>query len=415
MKGDVVRALSAIDWDFAGPRSGYAAPLHWYPGTFVPALSDALIEALTPVGGTVFDPYCGIGTAGWSASRTSRSCHLADVNPIALLGAYATTSLLTLTRTDRNWVNAALGALGCLIGRNEDLFGPIETREVPQLDQIVDQTCAPAPATMLAQIVAGPPVWDALRCWFDPETLTHLEALVGTLAQSKSVYVQLLGLCMVSATARNLSSQHASWGHIADNVRPRELKQQNVATATIRWLKRAKTFLAQPMILGRPDIDAQIRPHVHLRDWSKPNSPGAGEADLLVTSPPYADAIDYTLAQRLSLYLLGYDDEAILALVFGEIGARRKRFRSVSRVDWSELLCIALRDQVTWLKPEGAVCLVLPHKDHGRGAGEGDLKVSLEKLGWRLYFERDRSIHQAHARQSWTSIKQETILVFARK
>jgi DNA modification methylase len=46
--------------------------------------------------------------------------------------------------------------------------------------------------------------------------------------------------------------------------------------------------------------------------------------DLLVTSPPYADAIDYTFAQRLSLYLIGYDDFQIKNISNVEIGARRK-------------------------------------------------------------------------------------------
>jgi hypothetical protein len=78
----------------------------------------------------------------------------------------------------------------------------------------------------------------------------------------------------------------------------------------------------------------------------------------------------------------------------------------------SEQLCIALETQVTWVKPAGAICLVLPHKDSGRSAGEDDLKATLARLGWEQFFEKDRSIHQSHTRQFWTSIKKETILGF---
>ncbi len=413
MKPVVLRTLNAIDWDFATPRSGYVAPPHWYPGTFIPALSDALVEALTPQGGTVFDPYGGIGTSGWSAIRLGRSCHIADINPVALLVAFATNSLLALSRADAQRTELALAALSRTIGRKDDLFGIDEPlANLSGIDGLIERICSPAPSELLAQIVVGPPKWELLQDWIAPETLSEIMRLMDAVTMSDSEYIQLLGLCMLSAIARSVSSQHASWGHIADNVRPKVMVSQNVHGAGTRWLNRARAFASSKTM---PLIEAAIAPspHIHLRDWSAPAPPGPGDADLLLTSPPYADAIDYTLAQRLSLYMLGYDDAAIARLVSGEIGARRKRFKSVSRSDWSKQLCKALQGQVTWLKPGGAVCLVLPHKDSGRSAGEDDLKTTLEMLGWKLVFEKDRSIHQSHTRQSWTSIKKETILAFA--
>jgi hypothetical protein len=407
-----VRMLRAIDWDFARPRSGYVAPPHWYPGTFVPALSDALIEALTPMGGTVFDPYAGIGTSGWSALRTGRSVHLADVNPVACLASYATTSLLALRRKHKDWSTRALSATSEAAGRPEDLFGSPARGADARVDQLVSETSSPDPAAMLDMVTAGPPNWDALSIWIESSTLDDLRVLSDAVAVSPSSYVRLLGTCMISAVARNVCSQHASWGHIADNVKPREMKVQNVRAAAARWIKRTRAFLEQPM-LAIPS-DATPMSNVQLRDWSIAGQPGTADADLLLTSPPYADAIDYTLAQRLSLYLLGHDEFSLRGLVANEIGARRKRAKSTSRTEWSQQLCVALIEQLTWLKQSGSVCLVLPHKDSGRSAGEMDLKSTLTNLGWNLLLEQDRSIHQSHTRQSWTSIKKETIIVFRR-
>lgn len=187
-----------------------------------------------------------------------------------------------------------------------------------------------------------------------------------------------------------------------------------VVHASTRWLKRTKAFVDVPMVPSCSGLKVP-KPSVNFRNWAIRNGSGPGDADLLVTSPPYADAIDYTLAQRLSLYLLGYDDNAIRGLVSNEIGARRKRSKSTSRTVWSEELCLALLEQVTWLKSKSSVCLVLPHRDSGRSAGEDDMKLTLEKAGWSLFFEKDRSIHQSHTRHSWTSIKKETILAFSRE
>lgn len=409
MKAATLRTLRAIDWDFAVPRSGYVGPPHWYPGTFVPALSDALIEALTPEGGLVFDPYGGIGTTAWSALRAGRSSQVCDINPVAVLAAYATTSLLSLARIAPARANAVLGELGRTLGRNDDLFGQAGIRDFSQSNSLVNSL--PAPEQLLSTIVVGPPNWAALQPWIAPETLIELQQLIGAIGESENAYVRLLGMCMISAIARSVNSQHASWGHIADNVRPREMKTQSVHAASTRWLKKTKAFVMQPMV--ETSLTSRVTAEVHRRDWSRPGAAGPGTADLLLTSPPYADAIDYTLAQRLSLYLMGYDEERILALVSGEIGARRKRFKSVSRTQWSEQLCSAMTEQLTWLKPDAAVCLILPHRDSGRSAGEDDLKAVLHKNGWRMFFEQDRSIHQSFTRQSWTSIKRETIVAFA--
>ena len=249
--------------------------------------------------------------------------------------------------------------------------------------------------------------------WMATETLAELKLLVSRVQHLRGDFVRLVGFSMISASARTISSQHASWGHIADNVRPREFRIQSVTAAAARWLSRSKKFFSQPLQRTSVHGDQRHLAAVHKRDWSTDTLPGPGSIDLLLTSPPYADAIDYTLAQRLSLYFLGYDDEVIKQLVAHEIGARRKRFKADSRSNWSRQLCVALESQVTWLRPGGTVCLVLPHKESGRRSGEEELRTTLEALGWRLLFERDRSIHQAHTRQSWTSIKRETILVFS--
>ncbi len=407
---DILRTLRAIDWDFDVPRSGYVQPPHWYPGTFVPALSDALIEALAPPGGTIFDPYGGVGTTGWSAIRTGRSVRLRDLNPVALLAAHASTVLLQAERLQPGNARSALTALGRNIGRNDDLFaltgGHVDDAWPDALGGFSSS------ATLLQSIVVGEPRWEALDPWFADETLLTIRAAFESVTALRNPPLRVLGLCLISAVARSLCSQQASWGHIADNVRPKEYKVQSFHAATSRWLKRTLAFATKPM---RGSADGGLSADVALRDWSTRNGAGDGAVDLLLTSPPYADAIDYTLSQRLSLYLLGYDDTAIAKLVGSEIGARRKRFKAVSRTDWSSQLSEAMREQITYLKPDGIICLVLPHKDSGRSGGEEELRMTLSSEGWRLFFETDRSIHQAHTRQSWTSIKKETILVFGKE
>ena len=229
-----------------------------------------------------------------------------------------------------------------------------------------------------------------------------------------SRFSKIVGFTMTSAIARSLSSETRSWGHVADNVLPKEFVYKDVRRAASAWLGRTKKRLidarrAAPSALSVGSFEFR------LTDWTTAREE-AGDAGMaiLLTSPPYGGAIDYGLAQRLSLYLFGLSDEAIARMVSTEIGARRKRFKPNHVSDWALQLVDAVKAQIRSLSKDGYASFVMPHKDHGRDAGVVLLKEALAESGWELWFTADRSVRQSRTRQSWTSITKETVLVFAK-
>lgn len=100
------------------------------------------------------------------------------------------------------------------------------------------------------------------------------------------------------------------------------------------------------------------------------------------------------------------------ALGENEIGSRRKRFKSDFEQQWATDIAIALRKQLDFVNKPGVVVIVLPHKDSGRKMGRTSLDHILKSMGWKLVFSVDRSIRQLRTRQSWTSIKKETVLIY---
>jgi hypothetical protein len=132
----------------------------------------------------------------------------------------------------------------------------------------------------------------------------------------------------------------------------------------------------------------------------------------MITSPPYAGAIDYTRSQRLSLYLLGFNEDDVSGMGQTEIGARRKRFSSMAETVWADELAGCLEKQLRFLCPDPTVAIVLPHQDHGREEGSIRLGEVFREAKWQLEFGTNRSIRQQRTRQSWTSIKRETIAVY---
>lgn len=413
-----LRQLAAVDWDFVMSTETAAAGVHWYPGSFVPDLPGALIEALSGVGDSVIDPYGGVGTTSIAAVARGRSAICCDINPIAVLSSFIGITLIALRFEKPDLYEAVFENLKAIVEASGNmqpsltLTGRFDTQRIDDQIAVISDRHA---EQVYRDIVAGPPMVDALRPWYDQETLSQLLDLMERVSGIKeSCYLKLVGFGMISAVARQLSSQTRSWGHIADKVYPDIFQGKNVVKASTGWLRRTYNRLNQiKQLAPLPDRRPFFSPR--LVDWSDRSAEvGSDGAHLLVTSPPYAGAIDYALSQRLSLYLLGRDDEAVSLLSNREMGARRKRFARGHIAVWASDISLALDLQLGMLTDGAHAVFVMPHKDSGRDQGEDALRRTMADKGWRLAFERNRSIRQTRARQSWTSIKQETILIFER-
>lgn len=415
----LLRQLGSVDWDFPASLPGSSEAFHWYPGTFPSQLPATIIEALSEPGEIVFDPYAGVGTTGIEAVRLGRRAWCVEMNPVGALTTYVGACLYLLWRVNPSLVLLQLEAVerkvnSCLapLSVSEDLIGLKDAER--EVDFQLCTLAYPAPETVLQSYQASPR-WELMERWYEPTTLAQFKALAELDFGGQSpAFGRLLLLTMVSAVLRAGCSQNKSWGHIADNVAPRSLTCKNVSNLARRWLGQVRRQLKRCRTAGIPS-SATTQLWVINHNWKSGIGRAPvidGQARLLLTSPPYGGAIDYTLAQRLSLYLFGFDDSALSNMVASEIGARRKRFLSASRTGWAEELQEALALQLPAIGDSGFISLVLPHKDAGREAGQSRVADLLAREGWVLTFEAERSIRQLRTRQNWTSIKKEVILIF---
>lgn len=415
----LLRQLGSVDWDFPASLPGSSEPFHWYPGTFPSQLPATVIEALSAPGELVFDPYAGVGTAAIEAVRLGRRARCVEMNPVGALTTYVGACLYLLWRINPNLALLQLEAVERRINSrlvplsiSEDLIGLDDAER--EVDSHLRLLAYPTPE-IVVQTYKAPPRWELMERWYEPSTLTQFKALAGAGGDAQgAAFGRLLLLAMISSVLRAGCSQNKSWGHIADNVAPRSLTNKNVSKLARRWLGQVRRQLKNCRAAGVPSSDV-THLFVANHNWKTGVGPEPlldQQAGLLVTSPPYGGAIDYTLAQRLSLYFFGFDDSTLSSMVATEIGARRKRFLATSRAGWAEELEEALALQLSGVNDGGFVCLVLPHKDAGREEGQNRVGDLLERKGWVPMFETERSIRQLRARQNWTSIKKEVILIF---
>lgn len=418
------RQLKSTDWDFTEHLPGIGKALHWYPGTFPADLPCTFIQALSKPNQIVFDPYGGIGTTAVEALRQGRKAWTVEPNPIGALVAYVAGSITLIKAYNPSYPPLLFEILRSLVlaaesGSIRGSYDFFEKSFGKDIDALLEKLISPSPSSFF-DLLIGDPVWDALAEWLSGATLEKVKCLWEAIVTDEygGSIGQLLGIVMVSSIIRTASSQTQSWGHIADNVRPKEFLNKNPFDLSLRWIKRTENMFKKMKV--EPLSNNALRSK---RYWVSNYAWGGGgklslkptrKADLLVTSPPYAGAIDYTYAQRLSLYLLGINEDHVKALSLHEMGARRRRFSPGSRNVWAEKLGDAILEQEKYMSDSASMAFVLPHKDAGRDMGGDKIAEYLNQLSWDKSVDIDRSIRQARARQSWTSIKKETIQIYTK-
>ncbi|MCB9924543.1 MAG: hypothetical protein H6822_20360 [Planctomycetaceae bacterium] len=419
MTSHLIRALSAVDWDFAEARRATGFP-HWYPATFPRELPEALIQILTAPGDLVFDPYGGAGSSASAALQNGRRILTTDLNLVAVLATYVRSGfeLLVLQQPDHAYdvlerVDDLLNRVDRSVG-SESLFPAAQTSTITDW---LSKYMRPTPETMLKLFLEhAPPQWDELQPWYHTRTLRDIKHLhKEVLSSDLPAFDQLVATLMISAVLRTASSQPKSWGHIADNVFPSELVERSMFRLCRVWLSRLRGTLRSTSSRPTTWSTRHVKCWTLCYDWSTPTATREWprtKPSLLVTSPPYCGAIDYTYGQRLSLYFFGRTTDEIVALVSQEIGARRRRSGVAQERRWAEQITEALKWQVSEVCPGGYAALVVPHKESRAQNGVFAIDTMMQQMQWRKLLQHDRSIRQSQTRHSWTSIKRETLLVY---
>jgi hypothetical protein len=413
LRPEVLRALRRIDWDFPRPLQGTSVVPHWYPATFPASLPATLVELLSEPGQVVFDPFGGVGTTAAEAIRLGRVGWTNDFNPVATLAAYVGTHLaaLRVRRVDL-WPLEELGAmLGGTRSGGQTQFRFLASK-MPR-----ETFVKPSPEQTWNTVARGAPRWDLLAQWFHERTLQEIRHINRDLEGRLDGEALLAGRTAISASLRSLSSQTRSWGHIADNVLPRERVKKSARTRIARWLTCTQRTFANMAPSPRAH-DSSPYAWVTQGNWYDDSGhiqfAPKKRPSLIVCSPPYGGAVDYILSQRLSLYYLGYSDANIAELVANEIGARRKRFAQTSYGSSIDETIASLARALERTAPNAAAAIVVPDRNGSRRQLADSIDEDLTGRGWQRVMRRVRSIRQLRTRQRWTSIKREHILVYAR-
>ena len=292
--------LNNLDWDFKEEVTRFFGhDLHPYPAKFIPQIPGSIISLLSSSGELVFDPFGGCGTTALEAIRLGRRALSLDANPIAaLIGRVKTIKMDSEIYTELSVLN--------------NFFKSVLNSLPPDTSTFIEKYGKYAPIIVNREK------------WF-PDTsfgeLSYIKYKINQLGHPsvKDISFLILSRTILGASFQDSETRYKSVQRnipIGETIK-RFLREYEIVLHSITANEfSARYGIAEFLISDIKKVGKNI-----IEDES---------IDLIVTSPPYGNSMDYHLYHRFRLLWLGYDPVS-----FGnqEIGSHLKHQRESNGFD----------------------------------------------------------------------------------
>ena len=275
--------------DFGGAKTGYASHhLHSFAAKFPPQIPRRFILGLTKPGDTVLDPMAGSGTAIVEAVLLERTGIGVDLDPLAVQIGRAKT------------ISVSAGELS-------DAAKRVLTKAHHLLDDQVITT---------SDHILDEPTRKFVDYWFLPTTQRELIALISAIREEQNQDIRRLLLLAFSSTIVTKSGG-ASLARDLAHTRPhRDLDKKPRSALELFQSRMTKTVRSIGMF---PTTTHALITHGNAKSLPLRSD----SVHLIVTSPPYANAIDYMRAHKFSLVWMGKTTQELSEWRARYIGAER--------------------------------------------------------------------------------------------
>jgi DNA modification methylase len=266
--------------------------IHPFPARMAPEIAIAQLQSLSK-GSVVLDPMMGSGTVIRHAIQIGHKAKGFDMDPLAVL-----MSRVWSTAIDDEALNSGVAQL-------EDLLADLEgsSFDLPWIDE-----CSKTSAF--------------ISFWFGESQRRDLRrvafALKNLEESGKDVHSDITNLFKVALSRIIITKgDGASLAHDVSHSRPHKVMTASTYDVVQGFLKSVR------QVQGRMKIKPHGTARVSLGDARKPNRVRDGSVDMVLTSPPYLNAIDYMRGHKLSLVWLGHSLPELTTIRSTSIGAER--------------------------------------------------------------------------------------------
>ncbi len=270
-------------------RPHQAHYIHPFAAKIAPELVRGAILWFSREGELVLDPMAGSGTVALEAALLKRRSIATDLDPLAVLISRVKTLPLN--------------------GHTPEALLSLDSGRME---------------------VRGPPRSELLdvRFWFDEATALDLRRISYGLERIEETKLKLLGIIAMSSMIVAKGTGSVANARDVAHSRPHRYKTPRETKPAVMeiWPRRVQKLAK---ILQSLDVDPRFIPLIALADAR--GLPVASESvDLIVTSPPYFNAIDYPRAHKFALAWLEHilsslevDYSKVSRELVGSVGARK--------------------------------------------------------------------------------------------
>lgn len=342
--------------------------IHPFKGKFYPQLAKSLLNnSGIPVGGRIFDPFCGSGTTLLEGMLNGFAAYGSDINPLASKIASAKTLILC---TPRDLVDSSIKAM-------MDRLSHPRWKNLQSLDQFPEET------------------HDELISWFSEDVLFKLNWLLSQVRLFGEPVIVNFFEVIISSFIRDISDQDPSDLRIRRRKDP--LEDAPVLEIFRDKLEQQHTRLEKYWLVAGKQPSQSIPPIVIHGDSRQPETLRAltlhsNSVDCVLTSPPYATALPYIDTDRLSLLtILGITSQLRSTLEKQLTGSREIRQRAKNEAE------IRLLDHsATDYLPIEVLDAIRSIYKANKSIDVGFRRANMPSLLWRYYLDMKENLLQVY-------------------
>jgi DNA modification methylase len=322
----------------SGQRRAHSLHEVSYRACFKPQLPGFFIDRLTEPGDSVYDPFMGRGTTPLQAALVGRRPLGNDINPLSKL-----------------------------------LLRPrLKPPSLSDVMKVLDEVPWDRPTA----------VWEELTVFYHPDTLRRLTNLRQFLLERAPLHdeepnhavdwIRMIAINRLTGHSAGFFSVYSLPPNQAVTIEAQRkinaARQQVPDARDVRKiiLKKTKSLLSDGAMSRHP------RGSLFTRDAAQTDGIRDGEVDLVVTSPPFLNIVQYAQDNWLRCWFAGIDVESVKIAMHRKVEA------------WQNMVHDTLREQARILRPGGHVAFEVGEVRKG--------KILLEKIVWKaadgLPFER---------------------------
>ncbi len=290
---------------------------HPYCARFSSEIVEAALARYTEPGDSVFDPFCGSGTTLVASLVHKRKVIATDIDMLAGMLTELKCSPFAPEQYGK-WRAEFAAELARAFGEIANAWG---SSSPPR----------PGITWLIGSLKLPIPEFPELNYWFPPQLIAALAAIAEAAHQCGEAHFESIALLSLSASIIAKWPHTLSYAMDIDHTRPHRRIQRftldRILTTYVKRLDRSLSCLSRLYEIYRDvgvlnalsDFARIIYPH----DAREPSAAIPTESQALVlTSPPYFNAVDYPRAHRLSLCWMNRCSAAALASRKHYIGLR---------------------------------------------------------------------------------------------